>query len=115
MQPLTIHRGPPSSFMDAITRIHEKIMNLHSSLSDRMSGSGSSSSDDDGQPHIIKIHFGNPFGGSPFGSSPFGSPFGDPFGPDSGGLGEPVMPHFLGLEPVEPLHVPGDPNDPLAP
>jgi len=46
----------------------------------------------DGQPHLIKIHFGGPM---PF---PFGNPF-SPFadGPDSA-LGEPVMPHFLGLD-----------------
>jgi hypothetical protein len=57
--------------------------------------------DADGQPHIIKIHFGNPFGGSPFGN-PF-SPFPTSDGPDSGGLGEPMMPHFLGLDEGDPF------------
>lgn len=109
MKPLVIHRGPPSGFFDAISRIHEKISEMHNSITQKMQGDLNGdhpSGGDDGQPHIIKIHFGNPFGGSPFGDSPFGNPF-SPFsnsdGPDSGGLGEPMMPHFLGLDEGDPF------------
>lgn len=103
MKPLVIHRGPPTGFLDAISRIHDKITEIHNSISDRMNGNSSPTPDDDGQPHIIKIHFGSPFGGPLFGGSPFGSPFGPSDGPDSGGLGEPVMPHFLGLDSGDPF------------
>ena len=107
MKPLVIHRGPPTGFLDAISRIHDKIREIHSSISDGLSGKGPRSSDDEGQPHIIKIHFGNPFGGSPFGDSKSSifNPFSPFDGPDSGGLGEPALPHFLGLD---------DPDDPFG-
>lgn len=50
----------------------------------------------DGEPHLVKIHFAGPM---PF-PSLFGN--GNPFSafpdePDHG-LGEPFMPHFLGLD-----------------
>lgn len=92
MKPLIVHRGPPTSFFDAISRIHDKIRDLHNSFSDKIAGNSSPSPEDDGQPHIIKIHFGNPFGQTPF------NPFPGLGDPDMGGLGEPPMPHFLGLD-----------------
>ena len=96
----TVHSGPPTSFFDAINRIRNKIGDLHSHMQHKFMGGSdilSSSSDntgspiDDGEPHIIKVHMAGPFG---FG---FGNPFSSfSDGPDSA-LGEPMQPHFLGL------------------
>ena len=33
MKPLVIHRGPPTSFFDAISHIHDKIREIHNSIS----------------------------------------------------------------------------------
>jgi hypothetical protein len=38
MKPLVIHRGPPSSFFDAISRIHDKISEMHNSITQKMQG-----------------------------------------------------------------------------
>jgi len=52
MKPLVIHKGPPTSFFDAISRIHDKIKDIHNSLQSKITGDMNDLKNNSGHPSL---------------------------------------------------------------